>query len=288
MKVKMKVGVVVPVRNNQEMIGECIESLLDQDYPEKDYEIVIVDNNSTDNTAEIIKRYPVKYVFEGTKGKTNARNKGIKNASGDIIVFTDSDCIADRRWLSEIVREFEDKDIGGVGGKILGHEVSTRVEKYLEILYNAYNQNFSSTSPPRVITGNAAYRRDVLEEVGYFDESFETGEDYDLSWRVFWRGYSIRYAPNAIIYHRHRSSARKLFSQYFGYGKGYVRLINKHRGKLNFREERIRRMRGYYRILSSPNVASDNKEKLYFYFCIIVQNLGFSLGKMFEKVQRKK
>ena len=92
----MKISVIVPVRNNEEMIGDCIESLLAQDYPKEDYEIIVVDNNSTDKTTDIIKKYPVKYLHEEKTGRGIARNTAVKTAFGEIIAFTDSDYIAFR------------------------------------------------------------------------------------------------------------------------------------------------------------------------------------------------
>ena len=282
-KVNVKVSVVVPVRNNQEMIAECIESLLNQDFHKDEFEIIIVDNNSTDNTAEIIKRYPVKYLFEGKTGRTKARNTAIKHASGDIICFTDSDCVAHKSWIRELAQGFNDASIGGVGGKSLGHEVSNLTEKYIELLYEEYNLSFRSSDPPQIMTGNAAYRARVLEEVGCFDESFETSEDYDLSARVFWSGYRLEYAPKAIVYHRHRSNLKKFFAQYFEYGRGYVRFSNKHRSRLNKNMNKTKLRHFYYRILSDPKISPDIRTKIHFYFAINVQNLAFLMGKTFER-----
>ena len=102
------VSVIVPVYNRGEAIGKCIKSLLAQEYPKKKLEIIIVDNNSNDKTKDTIKKYPVKYLLEKEKGSYAARNKGIEHAKGEIIAFTDSDCIADKQWVSCLAEGFED------------------------------------------------------------------------------------------------------------------------------------------------------------------------------------
>lgn len=279
----MKVSVVVPVRNNQEMIEDCIVSLLDQDFPKEEYEIIVVDNNSTDKTAEIIKKYPVQYLFEGKIGRTKARNKGINKASGDIICFTDSDCMAHSNWIRELVRGFNDEEIGGIGGKSVGYEISNLTERYIELLYEEYNLSFRFNKIPQIMTGNAAYRSRVLAEVGNFDESFETSEDFDLSARVFWSGYRMEYAPQAIVYHRHRSDLKKFFTQYFEYGRGYVRFTKKHKSRFNKDLNKTRLRDFYYRILADKKISPDIRIKIHFYLAIHVQNLAFLMGKVFEK-----
>ena len=284
----MKASIVVPVRNNEEMIGDCIESLLAQDFPKDDYEIIVVDNKSTDKTADIIKRYPVKYVYEDKIGRTKARNTGIKNSSGEIIAFIDSDCVAEKNWLNELVKGFKNKRVGGVGGKNIGYKTSTYVERYIEIYYKEYNKNFTSYVPPKVMTNNAAYRFDVLEEIGYFDESFETGEDFDLSARTFWNGYEVDYASAAVVFHRHRSSFRELFNLYFEYGVGYVRFLNKHRARFsNNRNERGTTVRLYYRILTDKEISPDIKTKMFFCLCMVIQTIAFFNGKTYERIQRR-
>src|SRR3990170_3006911 len=95
-----KISVIVPVYNDAQRIGKCIESLLQQTYPHEKYEVIIIDNGSTDETREVIKKYPVKLLIEDKiQSSYAARNKGIKNAKGEVIAFTDSDCIPGNDWI---------------------------------------------------------------------------------------------------------------------------------------------------------------------------------------------
>ena len=94
------ISVIVPVYNGETTIGKCVEALLNQDYPKDKYEVIIVDNNSKDKTAEVIDQYPVTYALEkGTQSSYAARNSAIKMAKGDVLAFTDSDCIANNSFM---------------------------------------------------------------------------------------------------------------------------------------------------------------------------------------------
>jgi len=218
---KPKVSIILPVRNAGNTLRSCLDSLINLIFPKDDLEIVVVDNNSTDNTKTILKPYPVKYVFESQIGRGSARNRGVIESLGELAVFTDADCLADRYWLLNIIKGFSNKEIGGCGGKILIQEPKNLIEKYIDYL-DVYSQEENILNKkiflPCILTANAAYPRRVLEEVGLFDEQLNGTEDIDLSWRVYLKGYKLAYTPEAIIYHlRHRSnpvnSLRKCFQQ---------------------------------------------------------------------------
>jgi glycosyltransferase involved in cell wall biosynthesis len=128
------VSVVVPVYNGAGIVEELLQSLLDLDYPAECHEIIVVDNGSTDRTRQIVGRYPVRLLEEREiKGAAAARNKGIRHARGDIIAFTDADCVADSNWLKMLVADHEDPSIGGFAGEILGCEPARTI---VEAIHN--------------------------------------------------------------------------------------------------------------------------------------------------------
>ena len=231
------VSIIVPVYNGEKIIGECIESLLNQTYPKDKYEIIIVDNNSKDRTAEIIKKYPVKYLLEDKiQSSYAARNKGVKHAKGEILAFTDADCIVSPQWLENGINEFlKDDRIGCVGGKSLSYQPSNQVEEFLlkKGGIGAINGPLTSYPIPFFPTLNVFYKKEVFKKIGLFDTTFYSGGDVDFCWRMqFFTDFKLAFAPEAIIYHKERANFKGLFKQRKWYAKGRVLLYKKHQDRL--------------------------------------------------------
>jgi len=226
-----EVSVVVCTYNRRKMFEECLESLLNQSYPKDKYEIIVVDS-SDDYSKSLAENYKekarkrgieLKYIYQKPSGISAARNLGIRNARGEIICFTDDDCIADRFWVEKLVEGFDNEKVGGVGGKILIYN-QERLSKYLPSI-----DQYSLINDWSFILGaNMAYRRDVLEQIGGFDPLFKSNEDSDIAIRVKLRGYTLKYSEGAVIYFRHRSNLRELIRQQYGYGIGFSRLGKKY------------------------------------------------------------
>lgn len=226
----MEISVIIPVFNDKR-IKSCLNSLIKQNFPKNSYEIIVVDNNSDHIIKEIVKNYQVKYLKEIKQGSYSARNKGLTIAKGKIIVFIDSDCIADKDWLVNLIRKFKNKKIGGIGGVIKNTKTKTWVQKSGGNLVNQQLKPgyFDFFPKPFIVTANAAYRKTILDKVGGFDEQFKSGGDVDLSWRVNLLGFGIFTENRAIVYHEPRSSLKSYFKQYFIYGVGHTLLFNKYK-----------------------------------------------------------
>ena len=247
------VTVVVPVYQGEKCIGECIESLLALDYPKEKIEIIIVDNNSTDKTVEIVKKYSVKCIVETKRGACCARNTGYRNASYGLIAFTDSDCIADKKWIRELVKHFKDEKVGGCGGHLEPTPPKNIIEEYViykDILSQERALKRERVSFPFLITANAIYRKKTLDEVNGFDENFIVGgEDADLSWRINWAGHKIVFEPKAIVYHKHRTTLASLLKQIKSYGSGTSYLFWKHHKKFGLNKHIV--LNPYYELVNS-------------------------------------
>jgi glycosyltransferase involved in cell wall biosynthesis len=221
------VSIIIGVYNGADTIAVCLESLLSQDYPTDAYDIIVVENGSTDNTTEIVERYPVRLYHNSVRGLAAARMFGIARSEADIVVFTDADCIAASNWLSELVEPYTNPEIGGVGGAILAwrHADRSTVEMFCDEVSPLVNfVSGENEFLPHLYTANASYRRSLLDQIGGFSQ-LVTSQDVDVAWRIqLQTGAKLHYAPKAIIYHHHRATRTGLARQYRRYGFGEILL----------------------------------------------------------------
>src|SRR3990170_1788940 len=126
------VSVIVPVRNGSKTIRACLDSILNQDYPPDQFKIIVVDNDSTDNTMDIVSSYAGITVLPQTEVHSSyaTRNVGVNYAEGDVIVFTDADCLPEPTWLSKLISPFSDPHVMAVGGMVLDSQEVNLVEKF--------------------------------------------------------------------------------------------------------------------------------------------------------------
>ena len=152
--------------------------------------IIAVDNNSEDKSAELIKKYDfVKYIFERRKGRSAAKNAGIRAAKSEIVAFIDADCIVNPDWLDKIVEGFNGRSTGCCGGKTLSYYPENIIEKYFDWFFENQPKKIKSFAEkyfvgPIFATCNLACRREAFEAAGYFDEEMAAGEDTDSVWRI--------------------------------------------------------------------------------------------------------
>jgi cellulose synthase/poly-beta-1,6-N-acetylglucosamine synthase-like glycosyltransferase len=226
-----KVSVVVPVHNGARTIAACLGSLMALDYPKEALEIIVVDNNSRDATPDIIKQYPVKYYrLETRRTRAAARNKGIKESTGELIAFTDGDCVVDQDWLNYLVQGFTHPIIAGCGGRVLSYQPQNWIEQFYHNTEPTQETTVTGEKLflPYIITRSAIFRRGGVEEVGLFDEDLCTWTDIDLGWRIYLKGYQFRYIPEAIIYHKYRDTFWGFCKHSFRYARAGPKLIQKY------------------------------------------------------------
>jgi cellulose synthase/poly-beta-1,6-N-acetylglucosamine synthase-like glycosyltransferase len=223
------ISVVVPVWNGDRFIEDCLDSILATDYPTSSREIIVVDNGSTDRTAMVVRRYPVTCVSETQRGPAAARNRGISASRGEIVAFTDADCVVTRAWLRELAAALSDDTVAAVAGEIEAHTPRTPSERFVAMRRPRLQEAAMNAVRPYFATGNLAVRREVFTRVGTFDPRFITGEDQDFAWRFLAAGLRGGYAPRALVYHRHRSSGWEFFKQQVGWARGHM-LLRRHYG----------------------------------------------------------
>lgn len=188
-----KVSVILPAHNEEEYIGACLNSLENQTFPKEDFEIIVVDNMSTDRTADIARRYPVTLLSKPTGLVGSVRNHGFRNSSGEIIAFIDADCIAPENWIEKGVSLLSANNNYVFGGFCLLQDNPSFIERYWLL---------PSTSPQKDLLGAAIFiRREDFEEVGLFDEKLTSGEDSKLSRDLRKKGHTVALSSEISVAH---------------------------------------------------------------------------------------
>ena len=210
------ISVIIPAYNAENVITSCLLSLQKQSLDNKCFEVLVVDDGSTDRTIQKTQSMGVRVICQSNSGPASARNRGAIEASGEILVFTDADCELERDFLQNICRPIqENSNIAGVQGRYLTKqkEIIARFAQYeIEERYQIYEKK----SYIRMIgTYAAAYRKDVFLDNGMFDTSFPiaSGEDFAFSGKLASQGYKMIFVPEAICYHQHPDTLSGYFKQ---------------------------------------------------------------------------
>jgi mycofactocin system glycosyltransferase len=232
------VSVVIPVYNRPHDIAACLDSLLKLDYPDDKFEIIVVDDASTDETRDVVSRYPIKMITNRKNRQAPyCRNLGAASARGDILAFIDSDCLADRNWLRELVPAFKDLKIAAVGGIVESYYDTRPLDRY-ELVRSSLKMGLwprrSASNNPffYVPSCNLLARRNVFLKTGGFDESLVVGEDVDLCWRMREKGMHIDYLPSGRVFHKHRNRVTAFCRRRFDYGTSEPLLNRLYPGKV--------------------------------------------------------
>lgn len=208
----MRFSIVIPSYNRKHMLGQCLDAVLRQDYA--DYEVIVVDDGSTDGTGALVQQLYPKVVYirqPHNQGPAVARNRGIKAASGSIIAFTDDDCQVPVDWLHTLLNAFERyPGIGAVGGiqeppaATQQRSILARYERFVTHKVYGVGSVDLVAQPAPGGTNNLAIRKDILRRVGGFDESFSVaaGEDADLLQRIAYLGYETVSIPLRVTHHQ--------------------------------------------------------------------------------------
>lgn len=226
------VSVIVPVYNDSKRIKLCLECLTRQSYGKESYEIIIVDNNSSDDTMDMVKKYPVKLLSEKKfQSSYAARNKGLKESQGEIIAFTDSDCQPEKKWLENGVRAMLSEKVDLVAGKVSflfsnendPFEICDSIEHMQQ---ENYVKNGSGA------TANLFVKKKVFDGIGFFPNNVKSGGDGSWTKNATTGGYKLIYCQNAIVGHPTRRKKEILEKKIrIGYGN-ISALINKKRNPI--------------------------------------------------------
>ena len=227
-----KVSVVVCSYNGGKTLRGCLEALGKLKYP--DYEVVMVDDGSRDNTQEIMKDFPwVVNLKQKNMGLSAARNNGMYEGKGSVIAYTDSDCMPDEDWLYHLVQTLVRSQFAAVGGPNISPPAADWIQGAVAAAPGAPSHVLLSDIEAEHVPGcNMAYHRWALEMIDGFDPVYrKAGDDVDLCWRLMSRGHKIAFSPAAVVWHHRRFTVDAYFGQQKGYGEAEALLRYKH---LNF------------------------------------------------------
>ncbi|MEQ9618553.1 MAG: glycosyltransferase [Deltaproteobacteria bacterium] len=237
-------SIIIPTYERFKELDACLDSITNIEYPEDKFEVIVVDDGSTNSPEDVVKAYQtridVKLIIQEHAGPAAARNRGAREATGKFLAFTDDDCKPSRDWLGKLADRFtQDEDClvaGRTANALPDNPYSTASQLIVDYLH-AYNNNKGS----RFLTSNnMALSRERFWEAGGFDTSFPlaAGEDREFCDRCLYNGFRTVYDPDVIVNHAHPLTFGKFLRQHFNYGIG----------AFNFHEIRARRSRQKMRI----------------------------------------
>ena len=228
-----RISVVVCSYNGSRVIRDCLEGLAQLDY--RNFEVIVVDDGSTDGTADIALQYNVRLIRTENRGLSSARNTGLEAATGEIVAYIDDDAYPDPQWLKYLALTFGTTDHAGVGGPNIAPAGDGPIAACVANAPGGPVHVLLSDREAEHIPGcNMAFRKERLEAIGGFDPQFRVaGDDVDVCWQLMERGWTLGFQPAAMVWHHRRNSVRAYWKQQRGYGKAEGLLKNKWPEKYN-------------------------------------------------------
>jgi len=232
------VSIIIPCWNEEKFIGKCLDSIINQNYPKEKLEVLVVDGMSEDKTREIIREYSEKYsnlklIDNHKKITPSALNIGIKNSRGEFIVILGAHAFIRNDFISKNIEYLKKTDADCVGGiiKSIGENYWSKVISF--IMSSPFGVGdarfrYSDREGYADTVAFGAYRREIFQKIGLFDENFRYGQDAELNFRLIKSGGKIFFTPRIESYYYVRSSLSELWCQYFRYGYSKAELFRKH------------------------------------------------------------
>lgn len=229
----MEASIIVPTFNGAARIGFCLDAL-SREIASSPIEILVVDDGSTDSLASIVRRYScARLIAQNNAGPATARNRGAVEARGSILLFTDDDCVPSPGWLQAMLAPFADSRVVGVKGVYRTHQHSLAA-RFVQIEYeDKYHLMAQAPSIDFVDTYSAAFRRDRFLEMNGYDTSFPVAcaEDIELSYRMSARGWTMKFAPSAVVFHTHPDTFAKYLKKKYKFAYWRVLAVRKNPAK---------------------------------------------------------
>lgn len=232
------ISVVIPVRNGERYLDKCLEALANIDYPASNYEIIVADGMSEDNSITIAKKHKVKLIENKKRYSIPGRNQAVGIAKGFLVAFLNDDTIVKRDWLKNSIKYFKNKKVGGIEGALLIPQDQNLFGRATGIIFRSvtFIRNIIKTdSLEHAPLSNAIYLRSALERIFPFDEKLMF-EDVEMARLVQKAGYKIVSAPDVSVLHYSREDPVKLWLQVHRYGIARMQTFKRRPSLLGFIE----------------------------------------------------
>ena len=220
----LSVTVIVPTRDREAAIAECLASVFAQNYPAGYVEVIVIDDGSRDDTQKVIREFPCKLLINReSKGQSYCRNLGAAQAKGEVLAFLDDDCVAGSSWLQDLMPYLQWEKAGAVGGYVDGYADRSMLDRYekecsLLNLGKYIQVGASDTSMFYVPTCNLLVRKSAFVATGGIRETLHVGEDVDFCWRIRDAGWRALYVPSGTVRHKHRNRFGSMLRRRADYG----------------------------------------------------------------------
>ena len=237
-----KISIIIPAKNEEKLIRTCLSSLQALDYPKENLEIIVVDGLSTDHTVDVAREMGAVVLRNEKQTVSPGRNLGFENAKGELIAFTDADCIVDKQWLASSIKYFEKEEVACVGGPNYTPEDESDFGKAVGFVFDQpifaagsiHARQLPIVKEVNSIPGcNAIYRQSALKQVMPLDESMLTADDTLLNQKIIDAGYKLLYTPDVIVLHYRRPTPLRLWKQFYRYAIGRLQVGKKDKRLLN-------------------------------------------------------
>lgn len=219
----MLYSIIIPAFNAEKTLGLCLEAVIHQSIDPDQYEIIVIDDGSTDSTEYVARQYSVRYYYQPNQGPAVARNHGAQHARGKWVIFTDADCRPAPQWLMNMGRALQ-AGISGAQGAYATDQAGLVPRLCQCEFQDRYALMARHADIDLVATYSAAFSRDIFLSFGGFDESFPqaNNEDTEFSYRLSAKGHKLIFVPNAVVYHQHPETLGKYLRTKFW--RGYWRM----------------------------------------------------------------
>jgi len=230
------ISVIIPVKNGEKTIKKCLDSLKNLHYT--NYEIIVIDDNSNDNTSEILSSYEgIEVLKTSGIGPSKCRNLAIKQARGEYLAFTDGDCLVHPEWLNELLKGFGEDNVIGVGGDQQSPHDETKFGRIVQEFLKAVGFVTDYIKGKKIMietqhnpTCNVIYKKEIFDKIGGFRENLWPGEDVELDYRIKQlKKYKLKYNPLAIVYHYRPANLGAFCKMMNNYGWAQGFLVKKYK-----------------------------------------------------------